>query len=124
MLEAHDFVVWGKSIAGPCHLGRKMLSRDQESGREPIHRLFDFQIRGEPRSIERIVKSAMSISPARVCRSQVAVITGKERTTIRGRPLPPTPGQTYAIHRPAHNGAWQEAVNPRGYFFGKIAEPA
>jgi hypothetical protein len=33
--------------------------------------------------------------------------TGKERTAIKGRPLPPTPrpGQTYAVHRPAHNGA-------------------
>ncbi len=33
--------------------------------------------------------------------------TGKERTAIQGKPLPPTPkpGQTYAIHRPAHNGA-------------------
>ena len=33
--------------------------------------------------------------------------TKKERTAIRGKPLPPTPkaGQGYVIHRPAHNGA-------------------
>jgi len=33
--------------------------------------------------------------------------TGKERTGVRGKPLPPTPkpGQGYAMHRPAHNGA-------------------
>lgn len=33
--------------------------------------------------------------------------TGKERTAICGRPLPPTPksGQGYVVHRPAHNGA-------------------
>ena len=33
--------------------------------------------------------------------------TGKERTAIQGRPLPPTPkpGQSYVINRPAHNGA-------------------
>jgi hypothetical protein len=33
--------------------------------------------------------------------------TGKERTAIQGRPLPPTPkpGQSYVVHRPAHNGA-------------------
>jgi hypothetical protein len=32
--------------------------------------------------------------------------TDKERTAIRGRPLPPTPnlGQGYVVHRPAHNG--------------------
>lgn len=33
--------------------------------------------------------------------------TGQERTAVRGKPLPPTPksGQTYEMHRPAHNGA-------------------
>jgi hypothetical protein len=33
--------------------------------------------------------------------------TGKERTSIQGEPLPPTPkpGQGYVVHRPAHNGA-------------------
>ena len=33
--------------------------------------------------------------------------TGKERTVVRGEPLPPTParGQGYTISRPAHNGA-------------------
>ena len=33
--------------------------------------------------------------------------TGRERTAIRGKPLPPTPkpGRTYVMHRPAHNGA-------------------
>ncbi len=33
--------------------------------------------------------------------------TGKERTAIQGRTLPPTPkpGQGYVIDRPAHNGA-------------------
>jgi len=33
--------------------------------------------------------------------------TGKERTIIKGKPMPPTPepGQTYVMHRPAHNGA-------------------
>ncbi|MDP9153926.1 MAG: YjzC family protein [Pseudomonadota bacterium] len=33
--------------------------------------------------------------------------TGKERTVVRGEPLPPTPkaGQTYTLNRPAHNGA-------------------
>jgi len=33
--------------------------------------------------------------------------TGHERTAIQGKPLPPTPrpGQTYTMHRPAHNGA-------------------
>jgi hypothetical protein len=33
--------------------------------------------------------------------------TGRERTSVQGRPLPPTPksGQGYVIHRPAHNGA-------------------
>jgi hypothetical protein len=33
--------------------------------------------------------------------------TGKERTAIQGKPLPPTPkpGQSYVVHRPAHNGA-------------------
>ncbi len=33
--------------------------------------------------------------------------TGKERTAIQGKPLPPTPkrGQGYVIYRPAHNGA-------------------
>jgi hypothetical protein len=33
--------------------------------------------------------------------------TGKERTVVRGAPMPPTPkpGQTYVMHRPAHNGA-------------------
>jgi len=33
--------------------------------------------------------------------------TGKERTVVRGEPLPPAPkaGMRYAIHRPAHNGA-------------------
>lgn len=33
--------------------------------------------------------------------------TGKERTAVQGRPLPPTPkpGQRYVVHRPAHNGA-------------------
>ncbi len=33
--------------------------------------------------------------------------TGKERTVVRGKPLPPTPkpGQSYKMHRPAHNGA-------------------
>jgi hypothetical protein len=31
--------------------------------------------------------------------------TGKERTVVRGEPLPPTPkpGMGYRIHRPAHN---------------------
>jgi hypothetical protein len=33
--------------------------------------------------------------------------TGKERTMVKGRAFPPTPkpGQTYQMHRPAHNGA-------------------
>lgn len=33
--------------------------------------------------------------------------TGQERTAVQGKPLPPTPkpGQTYVMHRPAHNGA-------------------
>lgn len=33
--------------------------------------------------------------------------TGKERTAVQGKPLPPTakPGQGYVISRPAHNGA-------------------
>jgi hypothetical protein len=33
--------------------------------------------------------------------------TGKERTSIQGERLPPTPkpGQGYVVHRPAHNGA-------------------
>jgi hypothetical protein len=33
--------------------------------------------------------------------------TGQERTAIQGKPLPPTPkpGQSYMLHRPAHNGA-------------------
>jgi hypothetical protein len=33
--------------------------------------------------------------------------TGRERTSIQGQRLPPTPkpGQGYVIHRPAHNGA-------------------
>ena len=33
--------------------------------------------------------------------------TGKERTAVQGRPLPPTPkpGQRYVLDRPAHNGA-------------------
>ena len=33
--------------------------------------------------------------------------TGKERTVVKGEPLPPTPkaGQTYKMDRPAHNGA-------------------
>jgi hypothetical protein len=33
--------------------------------------------------------------------------TGRERTAIQGKPLPPTPkpGQSYVVHRPAHNGA-------------------
>jgi hypothetical protein len=33
--------------------------------------------------------------------------TGKERTVVRGEPLPPTPGagQGYTISRPAQNGA-------------------
>jgi hypothetical protein len=33
--------------------------------------------------------------------------TGKERTAIQGKPLPPTPkpGQGYVVHRAAHNGA-------------------
>jgi hypothetical protein len=33
--------------------------------------------------------------------------TGKERTVVRGEPMPPTPkpGQRYAMNRPAHNGA-------------------
>lgn len=33
--------------------------------------------------------------------------TGKERTVVRGEPLPPTPqpGQSYSLARPAHNGA-------------------
>jgi hypothetical protein len=33
--------------------------------------------------------------------------TGHERTAVQGKPLPPTPkaGQTYVVHRPAHNGA-------------------
>ena len=33
--------------------------------------------------------------------------TGRERTVVRGAPLPPTPkpGQTYVMHRPAHNKA-------------------
>jgi len=33
--------------------------------------------------------------------------TGKERTVVRGAPMPPTPkpGQSYVMHRPAHNGA-------------------
>ncbi|MFK4448047.1 hypothetical protein ABH944_007598 [Caballeronia udeis] len=33
--------------------------------------------------------------------------TGQERTGVKGKPLPPTPkaGQTYEMHRPAHNGA-------------------
>jgi hypothetical protein len=33
--------------------------------------------------------------------------TRRERTSVQGRPLPPTPkpGQGYAIHRPAHNNA-------------------
>jgi hypothetical protein len=32
--------------------------------------------------------------------------TGKERTSIQGDRLPPTPkpGQGYVVHRPAHNG--------------------
>ena len=33
--------------------------------------------------------------------------TGRERTSVQGRPLPPTPkpGQGYVVNRPAHNGA-------------------
>jgi hypothetical protein len=33
--------------------------------------------------------------------------TGKERTVVRGECLPPTPkpGQSYVMHRPAHNKA-------------------
>ena len=33
--------------------------------------------------------------------------TGKERTVVRGEPLPPTPksGQTYVMHRAANNKA-------------------
>jgi hypothetical protein len=33
--------------------------------------------------------------------------TGRERTVVRGEPLPPTPkpGQTYVMHRPANNKA-------------------
>jgi hypothetical protein len=33
--------------------------------------------------------------------------TGKERTVVRGEPLPPTPkpGMGYRISRPAHNNA-------------------
>ena len=33
--------------------------------------------------------------------------TGKERTGVQGKRLPPTPkpGQGYQMHRPAHNGA-------------------
>jgi hypothetical protein len=33
--------------------------------------------------------------------------TGKERTVVRGAPLPPTPkpGMGYQVHRPAHNNA-------------------
>ncbi|UVS95089.1 hypothetical protein EFP19_04350 [Burkholderia glumae] len=33
--------------------------------------------------------------------------TGQERTAVKGKTLPPTPkpGQTYQMHRPAHNGA-------------------
>lgn len=33
--------------------------------------------------------------------------TGKERTVVKNKPFPPTPssGQTYTMHRPAHNGA-------------------
>jgi len=33
--------------------------------------------------------------------------TGKERTVVRGKPMPPTPkpGMGYTIHRPAHNNA-------------------
>lgn len=33
--------------------------------------------------------------------------TGKERTVVRGKPLPPTPkpGMGYVVHRPAHNNA-------------------
>jgi hypothetical protein len=33
--------------------------------------------------------------------------TGKERTIVRGKSLPPTPkpGQSYKMHRPAHNRA-------------------
>jgi hypothetical protein len=37
--------------------------------------------------------------------------TGQERTAVQGKPLPPTPkpGQTYFMHRPAHNGAGRNA---------------
>jgi hypothetical protein len=37
--------------------------------------------------------------------------TGQERTAIKGKPLPPTPspGQTYVMHRPAHNGAGKKS---------------
>jgi hypothetical protein len=33
--------------------------------------------------------------------------TGKERTGVKGHTMPPTPkpGQTYRLHRPAHNGS-------------------
>jgi hypothetical protein len=38
--------------------------------------------------------------------------TGKERTSIQGERLPPTPkpGQGYVVHRPAHNGAGKPTV--------------
>ncbi len=38
--------------------------------------------------------------------------TGRERTVVRGEPLPPTPKprQTYVLHRPAHNKAGRGKV--------------
>jgi hypothetical protein len=73
----------GLMLAGINRTGKEPMTKNLKPG-QPAPNSGEYEIRG-PRGGD----------------------TGQERTAIQGKPLPPTPkpGQSYTLHRPAHNGA-------------------